>query len=60
MRVWIGKYLPDSAVEDMGSMIDEFFAPGVFHTNLHEFFEGGVISVVPVLELIEVGLKIGG
>ncbi len=36
-------------------MIDELSSLGVLHTDLHELLEGGVITVIPVFELVEVG-----
>jgi hypothetical protein len=37
-------------------MVDHLAALAVLHTDLHELLEGGVVAVVPILELIEVGL----
>ena len=44
----------------MGTVVDHLSALGVLHTDLHELLEGGVIAVVPVLKLIEVGLNWAG
>ena len=40
-------------------MIDDSFAFSIFHTDFHEFLEGGVISMIPILELVEVRLNGG-
>jgi len=37
-------------------MVVPLFSSGVFHTDLHEFLKGGVISIVPVSELVHKGL----
>jgi hypothetical protein len=47
--------LPDTAIDKVGTMIDELSSLGVLHTDLHELLEGGVITVIPVFELVEVG-----
>jgi hypothetical protein len=52
--------VPDSAVEDVRTMVDHLSALAVLHTDLHELLESGVISVVPVFELVEVGLDGSG
>lgn len=54
------KVVPDSAVDEVGTVVDELSSLGVLHTDLHELLQGGVVSVVPVLELIEVGLDGAG
>jgi len=40
--------LPDTAIDKVGTMIDELSSLGVLHTDLHELLEGGVITVIPV------------
>lgn len=45
----MGKVVPDSAVDEVGTVVDELSSLGVLHTDLHELLQGGVISVVPVL-----------
>lgn len=56
----MGKVVPDSAVDEVGTVVDELSSLGVLHTDLHELLQGRVVSVVPVLELIEVGLDGAG
>lgn len=41
-------------------MVDESLSPGVLHTDLHELFEGGVVSVIPVPQLVHVRLGLLG
>jgi hypothetical protein len=41
-------------------VIDKLSSLGVLHTDLHELLEGRVIAMIPILELVEVGLDLGG
>ena len=56
----MGTGVPDTAVDEVGTVVYELFATCVLHTNLHEFLVGGVVTVVPVLQLVEVGLDVAG
>ena len=51
--------VPDSAIEDVGAVIDEVLAFEVFHADLHELLEGRVIAVVPVFEFVEIVAGVG-
>jgi hypothetical protein len=44
----MGGGVPHSAIDDVGTMVDHLFSFAILHCDLHEFFEGGVVAVVPV------------
>lgn len=44
----------------MRAVIDELFASGVFHADLHELLEGGIVAVVVVSQLVKVRLDTCG
>lgn len=54
--VCIGEGVPNSAIDEVGTVIDELFSLCILHTDLHKLLEGRVIAVVPVLEFVEVRL----
>jgi hypothetical protein len=56
----IGSELPNSAVDEVRTVIDHLSSLGVLHTDLHELLEGGVVAVVPILQLVEIRLDWAG
>ena len=52
--------VPDTAVNEVCTVVYDLLSAGVLHTDLHEFLVGGVVTVVPVLQLVEVGLDVSG
>ena len=44
----------------MSTVIDELSSLRVLHTDLHKLLQGRVVTVIPIFELIEVGLDGAG
>jgi hypothetical protein len=49
--------IPHPSINKMSSVIDHLPPFRVLHTDLHKLLEGRVITVIPILELIEVWLN---
>ena len=52
--------VPDTPVDEVRPVVVDLLASGVFHADLHELLEGGVVPVVPVSQLVHEGLGLLG
>lgn len=50
--------VPDTAINEVGSMVDDRLASAVLHGDFHKLLEDWVVAVVPILEFVIVGLNV--
>jgi hypothetical protein len=51
--------LPNTAIDEVSSMVDNLLASAVFHCDFHKLLEDRIVAVVPIPVFVEVRLDVG-